>query len=89
MNSNLDWKLKIRNGVYKDLERIPSPDQDRLMTAIEQLPLNPFAGDIEKMKGEENMWRRRVGAYRIFYTLNAHEKIIYVFRIKRRASKTY
>ena len=89
MNSNLDWKLKIRNGAYKNLERIPLSDQNRLMAAIEQLPLNPFAGDIEKMKGEENMWRRRVGAYRIFYELKTGEKIIYVFKIERRASKTY
>jgi len=41
------------------------------------------------MKGEENVWRRRVGAYRIFYELISKEKTINVFRVERRTSKTY
>jgi mRNA-degrading endonuclease RelE of RelBE toxin-antitoxin system len=41
------------------------------------------------MKGEENVWRRRAGAYRIFYELIPKTKIIYVFRVERRTSKTY
>ena len=36
---------------------------------VEKLPLNPYAGDIKKMEGEEYVWRRRVGAYRIFYEI--------------------
>lgn len=89
MNLNENWKLEIRDKIYKDLEKIPGKDRDRIIFTVEQLPLNPFAGDVEKMKGEENSWRRRVGTYRIFYELKARERIIYVFRIERRASKTY
>src|SRR3990172_560267 len=81
--------LQRAREVYKELERIPLSDQNRVLAAIEQLPLNPLAGDIEKMKGEQNSWRRRVGAYRIFYELDAKEKIIHVFRIERRTSNTY
>jgi len=53
------------------------------------LPSNPYRGDIEKMKGEENIWRRRIGAYRIFYEIIPKEKVIYVFRAERRTTKTY
>ena len=41
------------------------------------------------MSGEDNVWRKRVGAYRIRYELIKEEKIIYVFQIERRTSKTY
>jgi len=41
------------------------------------------------MKGEENVWRRRIGAYRIFYKIRVSEKIILVFKLERRTSKTY
>jgi len=51
--------------------------------------LNPFLGDIEKIKGEENIWRRRVGAYRIFCEIVSQDRIIYVFRVERRTSSTY
>ncbi len=52
---------------YKFLSRIPQKDAERIFSVIPGLPDNPFSGDIQKMKGEENVWRRRIGAYRIRY----------------------
>ena len=46
-------------------------------------------GDIEKMKGEINNWRKRIGNYRIFYEIIPKDKTIYVFHVERRASNTY
>lgn len=89
MNLKRDWELKIREKVYKALDRLPIKDRRRVLEVIERLLLNPYAGDIEKMRGEENVWRRRVGAYRIFYEIRVQEKVIYVFRLDRRTSKTY
>jgi len=89
MNLNAGWLLRVRAKVYKDLARFPSKDRERILQVVESLRLNPLAGDIEKMKGEENTWRRRVGSNRIFYELVVPDKAIYVFRIERRTSKTY
>jgi len=41
------------------------------------------------MEGRDDVWRRRTGSYRIFYEVDTVRKIIYVFDIKRRTSKTY
>jgi len=30
---------------------------------------DPFRGDIKRLKGQPNSWRRRVGNYRIIYDL--------------------
>ena len=89
MNLNENWRLKIRDNIYKVLSKFPEKDQKRLIKVIEELPLNPYFGDIEKMQGEENTWRRRVGSYRIFYEIRTPERVIYVFRLERRTSKTY
>jgi mRNA-degrading endonuclease RelE of RelBE toxin-antitoxin system len=89
MNLNANWGLRVREKVYKDLEKFPQKDRRNIIKAIEQLPFNPYLGDIEKMKDEENSWRRRIGAYRIFYEIILQEKVIYVFRVERRTSKTY
>ncbi|MBI2024454.1 type II toxin-antitoxin system RelE/ParE family toxin [Candidatus Giovannonibacteria bacterium] len=53
------------------------------------MPMDPFFGDIQKMKGEKNTWRRRIGSYRLFYKIYSDKKIILVFRLERRTSKTY
>ncbi len=89
MNLSAGWEVRIEGRIYKELSRFPAPDRKRVFRAIELLPRNPYAGDIEKMKGEENVWRRRIGAYRVFYEIIADEKVIYVYAVERRTSKTY
>ena len=90
MSLNAGWKLKIREKVWKNLAKFPQKDKERIVEVIEkEIILNPYLGDIEKMKGEENSWRRRIGVYRLFYEIITPEKVIYIFRVERRASKTY
>ena len=50
---------------------------------------NPFSGDIVRLKGQANAWRRRVGSYRVLYDLYAHDLLIVVTAIIRRTSTTY
>ncbi|MDP2669267.1 MAG: type II toxin-antitoxin system RelE/ParE family toxin [bacterium] len=89
MSSSANWRLRVRDKVYKEIARFPERDGDRILKAIESLPFNPYVGDIEKMKGEINAWRRRMGNYRIFYEIIPDDGAIYVFRAERRTSKTY
>lgn len=89
MNLNKNWVLQIDQSVLKDLKKFPQKDCQRIIAAIQSLPINPFAGDIQKMKGEKNVWRRRIGSYRLFYEVLSEEKVIHVFRIERRTSQTY
>lgn len=81
--------MRIDPAVFKYLEKIPRDNAERILFIIKNLATNPYSGDIQKMKGEENVWRRRVGAYRIFYEIFSQEKIIQLFLVERRTSKTY
>lgn len=89
MNSEKNWILQVDDFVDKFLAKIPKKDSLVVFEIIENLPENPFFGDIQKMKSEENSWRRRVGNYRIFYEILPKENLIYVYEIKRRTSNTY
>jgi len=50
---------------------------------------DPFSGDIIKIEGESNRWRRRVGSYRIFFSVEAASRTVDVSAIVRRTSTTY
>lgn len=89
MSSSANWLLQVDPQVYKDIKKFPKKDVKRILEAIETLPINPYAGDIQKMSGEEDVWRRRVGEYRIFYEIIAMNKILHVFHVERRTTKTY
>ena len=89
MISDQNWNLQIDPNVLKFLKKVPHNYTEAILEVIRLLPINPYFGDIQKMKGEGNTWRRRIGAYRIFYKVKIVEKIILVFRVERRTSKTY
>jgi len=89
MNLRQNWDLQIDSNVLKSLKKIPRQNAGAILGVIRLLPIDPYFGDIQKMKGEENSWRRRVGSYRIFYKIKVSEKTILIFKIERRTSHTY
>lgn len=62
MDSSKGWGLQIDPAVFKTLKRIPRRDAEVLLEVIRLLPTNPYFGDIQKMKGEDSAWRRRIGS---------------------------
>lgn len=85
----MSWALIIDDYARKYLKRIPKGDAKRIFDVLEESATNPYAGDIQKMEGEENSWRRRVGSYRVKYEIHVKERAIYVFDVERRTSSTY
>ena len=75
--------------VVKIIERFPFREREHLFEIIREFSLNPWMGDIAKIKGEANKWRRRIGNYRIFYGIYSENKIVEVQEIERRTSTTY
>ena len=89
MHSAAPWTVHVDRAVEKRLRQIPSRDAERVFSAITAMAVNPYSGDVAKMRGEEDVWRRRVGAYRIFFEVLSAARVVYVYRVERRTSKTY
>lgn len=89
MSSSAPWRLRVHRNVPKKLARLPYDMRVRIERTIDALPENPYAGDVEKLRGEAFMWRRRVGVYRIFFELVPTERVVFVFHVERRTSSTY
>ncbi|KKT30086.1 hypothetical protein A3G55_02345 [Candidatus Giovannonibacteria bacterium RIFCSPLOWO2_12_FULL_44_25] len=85
----MNWIIFIDGKAKKYLRRIPKQDSGRVREALRELVHNPYAGDIEKMEGKIDAWRRRVGSYRIFYEIYEQRNLIYISEIQRRTSTTY
>ena len=85
----MNWELQIPKKVVRQLKRFPRKESERLISNIQQLVFNPYAGDIEKMSGEDDLWRRRIGSYRIKYDVNIARKSIVIISVERRVSHTY
>lgn len=85
----MNWSIVIDPSVKKMFKRISQDDARRIGFVLRELVVNPYAGDIEKLEGEDDIWRRRIGAFRLFYEVHTDRRLIYVFQLERRTSTIY
>ena len=85
----MSWILHLNERAKKNLRRFPRKDQENINKVLIEISENPYSGDIAKLDSEENLWRRRVGSYRIKFQIINGRAIIYVYKLERRSSNTY
>ena len=83
------WTVIVAKAAQKQLARFPVKDRDMIAATIRKMAEDPFSGDILKLEGQNNRWRRRAGSYRIFFTVDTGSRIVAVSAIVRRSSTTY
>ena len=83
------WAIHTPKRVVKNLQKFPQADKKRIIEILRECAVNPWEGDIVKIQGEENLWRRRVGSYRILFSPNTAMKVVEIKEIERRTSKMY
>ncbi|TSA43977.1 type II toxin-antitoxin system RelE/ParE family toxin [bacterium] len=89
MSSNETCRVAVEPPVRKVLKCLSKDDHLRVIDAIQSLITDPYTGDLQKLGGTEDSWRRRVGSYRIFFEISQSERRVDIFKIERRGSKTY
>lgn len=75
------YKIIIKKKAKKFIDKLPKNERLRVAKAIEQLPNGE---DIKKLKGHSDLLRLRVGDYRIIYTVDNGELIVYVVDVGNR-----
>lgn len=69
------YKIVVKKKAKKFIDKLPKPERLRIAKAISQLPNGE---DVKKIKGHINLMRLRVGDYRIIYTVDNGELVVYV-----------
>jgi mRNA interferase RelE/StbE len=79
------YKITFKNSAFKELERLPNPMVRKIAGAIDDLAKNPRPIGIKKLKdSSEDLYRIRVGDYRIIYAIDDGIRIINILRIGHR-----
>ena len=63
-----DYRIIILKPARKFIEQQTKAQQTRILKAIYKLP---HEGDIKPLAGIDNVYRLRVGSYRVIFTINA------------------
>lgn len=65
----MNWKAEIERKAQKALKKIPGPYKTNIIETIDELASDPRPHGCTKLKGVTELWRVRVGTYRIVYQI--------------------
>lgn len=63
------YAVYLTKSAERALERLPAAVRNRIVAALDELADNPRSTDVIKLQGEDDLYRKRVGDYRIVFQL--------------------
>jgi mRNA interferase RelE/StbE len=74
----------VKPAAERDLGALERRDRVRVARKIDALADNPRPPGVEKLRGGEDLWRVRVGDYRVIYAIRDEILVLLVIRIGHR-----
>jgi len=78
------YSLLFHKNVKKFISGLEHSQKNRVKEKLLSFAENPFVGDIIKVKGKKDVFRLRVGEFRIMYIQDNKERAIYIVKIDYR-----
>ena len=87
----MSWVCELTDNAKRDLRDLPKGVQKRVSRVLDQMPTDPFQGDVKPLHGDEwkGVFRRRLGDYRLLFLPDWGRHTVYILRILIRSGKTY
>ncbi len=78
------YRIEIARSAEKQLKRLPTEDRRRLARAMLALAEEPHPPGCRKLTGYDDVFRIRVGVYRVIYSVSGRTLVIIVLKIGHR-----
>jgi mRNA interferase RelE/StbE len=78
------FTIIIKPSAEKQLDRLPDKIRARVLAALQVLAVDPRPAGAIKMTGELDLWRIRVGQYRVVYQIAEDRLVVLVARVGHR-----
>lgn len=64
------YRVELTQSAQKELNRLPAKVIEKIIIVLKSLEENPRPIGCKKLKGYKNLWRVRVGDYRVIYAVD-------------------
>ena len=78
------YRVRFAKRAAKQFQALPKQEQERIQPKIDALAAEPRPKGIVKLSGEENLYRIRVGNYRILYAIEDDQLLVLVVTVGHR-----
>ena len=68
--TRMAYTVTFKASALKHIEKLPRPVAARIVAKVESLAVEPRPPGCVKLAGGANLWRLRVGVYRIVYAID-------------------
>jgi mRNA interferase RelE/StbE len=79
-----DYTVTFARSARKELEQLDRATRNRMLSRIEALAAAPRPSGCRKLVGSGELWRIRVGNYRVIYSIDDGRGIVDVVIIRHR-----
>ena len=86
------YSIVFNESANRELNAIDRQFVPRIVAAIEAFAEDPFPSGYRKLQGREvhELYRIRVGRYRVIYSLDPLEQLVTIYRVRvKKGKKTY
>jgi mRNA interferase RelE/StbE len=78
------YVLTFAKSARKELEKLPPQTVERIFSKIEALVTNPRPAGCQKLRGNNLLWRIRIGDYRVLYSIDDRAHVVDISAIGHR-----
>lgn len=78
------YKVVVSKSAFKELSKLASSDNNRIIKSILKLKGNPSPSGSKKLKGNSDNWRIRIGHYRVIYAIDDKISIVDIRKVGHR-----
>ena len=78
------YAVTFARSARRELESLSDTLIGRILPRIENLADIPRPSGCRKLSGEQNLWRLRVGDYRVIYSVNDSQRVVDIVAVRDR-----
>ena len=79
-----EYTIVFARSARRELDKLSDSIVDRMLPRIEELSANPRPHGCRKIKGSDNLWRLRVGDYRVIYAVDDRQRLVDIVTVRHR-----
>ena len=79
-----DYEVTFARSARRELEGLVLPLANRILSRIAALAREPRPPGTRKVQGKQNLWRIRVGDYRVIYSVSDDQHVVDVVKVRHR-----
>jgi len=80
-----DYNIEFVTSAAKEFRSLPTSIKERIAVAVDALGQLPRPTGVKKLKGPDDLYRIKIGEYRVVYEIDDPKKLIRVTKVRHRS----